>query len=238
MFEAKKQSVPSVPPVCAPVHQGVNNKYVPCCHKKAQLLSTCEGGFPEHRARGRGRNQTWRLLPRGTLAGSKALPLIRGIHQGTDIVEAHWGPGPQPACPAISVTKSHFKAPNKEPSAQHPFLLPDVPHRPPFPISLAVWRLSLRPIPSGQPLPAPVKAAPGSSGPPPRGWGLEARWRAADPPAAPPGGVGAGAAGSHRYAGRAPSAPAVRGGRGRACHWAPDAAPQSAGRRRPGWLSV
>lgn len=91
------------------------------------------------------------------------------------------GAGPQPACPAISVTKSHFKAPNKEPPAQHPFLLPDAPHRPPFPISLAVWRLSLRPIPSGQSLPAPVRAAPGSPGPPPRGWGLEASWRVADP---------------------------------------------------------
>lgn len=91
------------------------------------------------------------------------------------------GAGPQPACPAISVTKSHFKAPNKEPPAQHPFLLPDSPHRPPFPISLAVWRLSLRPIPSGQSLPAPVRAAPGSPGPPPRGWGLEASWRVADP---------------------------------------------------------
>lgn len=91
------------------------------------------------------------------------------------------GPRPQPACPAISVTKSHFKAPNKEPPAQHPFLLPDAPHRPPFPISLAVWRLSLRPIPLGQPLPAPVRVAPGSPGPQPRGWGLEAPWRVADP---------------------------------------------------------
>lgn len=29
MSEAKKQSVPSVPPDCAPVHEGINNKYAP-----------------------------------------------------------------------------------------------------------------------------------------------------------------------------------------------------------------
>lgn len=73
----------------------------------------------------------------------------------------------RPAPPRPS--KSHSKAPRKK--HQTPFLLPDAltapPRPPPHPISFAVWRLSLCPVPLGQPLPAPEQFP--LHRPPPRG---------------------------------------------------------------------